>query len=423
LRALATSRGRTSALLGCIFVLFVVLLISETRATGGSGSGPSSSSSSLPLSSLCVPSTSSEVNNLAHPWQPWATPRGSAVILETRIGDDLILVVRHMVAVLPVDFRVIIYHGVDNSYWVADVFRDLIDLGKVDTFLVPPNTPDGHVNVDFIPTSWPGSAAATECFKQRALRGVSPRVGMGMGMGMGMGAGDVNNEEEIEEREPVDMRDESRRTARRGSATTPPDDTNSTAGSSSRSRKLWSYAADAANFFYKQEVWLDTIPSPGPVIVFATDGFICDSDPDRIWVYTVYDYIGAPWPKKAKWDYPAQFNLAGGNSGFSMRSLTAMRRAFQEFTRVIGHDPGTDNTYDDVFYSEWILRAGGRLPTREMAESFSVETQINAMPFGQHKFWWNQRGNNWRGMLEACIISGPVIGTRMKASDVRNALG
>lgn len=81
-----------------------------------------------------------------------------------------------------------------------------------------------------------------------------------------------------------------------------------------------------------------------------------------------YDYIGAP----IKWiDFPAM------NGGFSLRRKSAMINVIKNY-----HYNGLEN--EDLYFCNGLKQLNGKLPTFEIAKTFSCETIFNLGSLGYH---------------------------------------
>lgn len=281
------------------------------------------------------------------PWYPWARPRAVASVLETRSSFALRHVIASMLAGLPVDVPIFVWHSDSNADMLAEAFGEWMALGKVRGFTLP-HVSDGSTARDHSLLPSPAPPPPPPSMRRRA-----------------------------------------------------------------RARAAWEHNEDLANVFYLNRSWLHALPlGVRFALVFATDSVVCDPDPDALWRYENYSYIGAPWRPGAEWDGPARVGLAGGNGGLSLRNVSAMERAFAAWAAAKGVDIDEDTPQrpnEDTWASEWTMAAGGTLPTREVALTFSVETQFFARPWGIHKGWAYMTGDPWRELLDWCGPAAPLI--------------
>jgi len=84
--------------------------------------------------------------------------------------------------------------------------------------------------------------------------------------------------------------------------------------------------------------------------------------------YYKYDYIGAPIKHI---DFPAM------NGGFSLRRKSAMINVIKNY-----HYNGLDN--EDMYFCNGLKQLNGKLPTFDIAKSFSCETIFNLGSLGIH---------------------------------------
>ena len=59
---------------------------------------------------------------------------------------------------------------------------------------------------------------------------------------------------------------------------------------------------------------------------------------------------------------------------------------------------------EDVFFSERVEDVGGRLPPREFARAFAVESVPHAAPWGYHKPWWYMGEDALRDLFKSCPV-------------------
>jgi len=138
------------------------------------------------------------------------------------------------------------------------------------------------------------------------------------------------------------------------------------------------------------------------ILIFQPDSCICNRSPYHIDLFTVYDYIGAPfhynWVSESKYHpsvpyrelIPFENNeFYGGNGGFSIRSRKSM---IDCSLLALPHqnDEDFDGLPEDIYFSYCVkhkLNRQVKLPTKQVSAAFSVENSliINPQPFGQHK--------------------------------------
>lgn len=102
------------------------------------------------------------------------------------------------------------------------------------------------------------------------------------------------------------------------------------------------------------------------VFIFQCDSMLLRSGIEEFYGY---DFIGAPIKNIA---FPAM------NGGLSLRSQEAMRKSIRHkaWTPALGNE--------DIYFCNVLQELGGRLPSKEIASKFSVETVFNLGSLGYH---------------------------------------
>jgi len=103
-------------------------------------------------------------------------------------------------------------------------------------------------------------------------------------------------------------------------------------------------------------------------LIFQTDVVLLR---DNIDDFLEYDYVGAPWKEQI-------FELKVGNGGFSLRRVSEML-----FITEKEKKPSMVN--EDIFFSKMCLIHNFKIPSVEVAKTFSVETIYYHDPCGMHK--------------------------------------
>lgn len=111
-------------------------------------------------------------------------------------------------------------------------------------------------------------------------------------------------------------------------------------------------------------------------LIFQTDVVLLKDNVDS---FLEYDYVDAPW--KNKQHYPFGCHEIG-NGGFSMRRVETMIRILQNPNAVYEYGGN-----EDGFFGFMCLRNGYKLPSCDVASTFSVETIYHPDPCGLHKPW------------------------------------
>lgn len=133
--------------------------------------------------------------------------------------------------------------------------------------------------------------------------------------------------------------------------------------------------------FVTDESFWNSIPFEN-ILLFQTDSIILGGNERNINKYLEYDYVGAPW----RWSGKV------GNGGFSFRHKSAMLAAIREAPITTKRHP------EDLFFGNFFhtRKKKYRIPSFEVARSFSVESVFHPNPFGGHKCWKHMKGNNWK---------------------------
>ena len=133
---------------------------------------------------------------------------------------------------------------------------------------------------------------------------------------------------------------------------------------------------------------------------FQVDSLINSQEKQQLADIAQYDYVGAPWSQKIqnRWDYIPYY---GGNGGicFSKRSarLTVLDKATQ--ARKTGA-PHHQVLNEDIWFSHAFNEMGFRLPERDIATRFFVESVYSKKPFGVHKPWCYLSSNDFNALCD-----------------------
>lgn len=112
-------------------------------------------------------------------------------------------------------------------------------------------------------------------------------------------------------------------------------------------------------------------------LTFETDSVLLK---DTIDDYLQYDYIGAPW----KDVHPGMKHLIIGNSGFCLRKPAIMK----QIIAIHGNTSRYQN--NDGYFAVYLKNYRYKIPSFEIAKTFSVETAYDSDPCGMHKPWLNR---------------------------------
>jgi hypothetical protein len=126
------------------------------------------------------------------------------------------------------------------------------------------------------------------------------------------------------------------------------------------------------------------------LLIYQEDSLLFHGNIDN---FFKYDYIGAPWLPRHDGN-----SLGVGNGGFSLRSKSKMIECIEN-VKVEDLELGTsskeymNNTNstilpEDIFFSKALIDFKlGNVSSRNVARTFSQETQLGINPLGGHKFW------------------------------------
>lgn len=103
-------------------------------------------------------------------------------------------------------------------------------------------------------------------------------------------------------------------------------------------------------------------------LIFQTDSSILRTGIEK---YLEYDFIGAPLYHI---DFPAM------NGGFSLRDKKAMLECVWKFPYKGEQTDGNE----DIYFCNTLRKLNGKLPTKEVAQTFSVETIFGLGNLGCH---------------------------------------
>ena len=136
------------------------------------------------------------------------------------------------------------------------------------------------------------------------------------------------------------------------------------------------------------------------------DAYICRKDWSvemGLGRWIQFDYIGSPFPPR--WFMGSSFAGLGGNGGFSFRDKNKSLQAIQQYPCSLSESFG-----EDVFFSKYISKVGGRPGSIPLAFSFSIARHPSPLPahpaarltpWGVHKIWASQP--NWEAeMVPVC---------------------
>lgn len=122
---------------------------------------------------------------------------------------------------------------------------------------------------------------------------------------------------------------------------------------------------DYNNLMTSRELW-EAIPFD-KVLVFQQDSRLLRTGIDA---FLEYDFIGAPI---RNCPFPAM------NGGLSLRSKEAMLKVIDSVPYNVSL-----HGYEDIYFCNALAKLNGKLPTLEVAQEFSCETQFKLGTLGYH---------------------------------------
>ena len=120
---------------------------------------------------------------------------------------------------------------------------------------------------------------------------------------------------------------------------------------------------------------------------FQVDSWVNPDQKEKLNSLLEYDYVGAPWSDRIRrrWSYiPA----IGGNGGICFSKKSARLKALNDsdYPKNSG-SPHYQELNEDIWFSTAMPKLGMKLPNRELASSFMVESVFSEQPFAVHKPW------------------------------------
>ena len=140
----------------------------------------------------------------------------------------------------------------------------------------------------------------------------------------------------------------------------------------------------AVSDFLAHRPYWDNLAPAKHVLIFQTDSILCSRSNAKVEDFFAYDYIGAP----VHWRFHGENETHPGpiymNGGLSLRNREAILDVIDNAPAF--NDPvNKDYWYEDEFFVRHLERMGHRLPTRDVARQFSVETDYYPSPLGVHQ--------------------------------------
>ena len=126
------------------------------------------------------------------------------------------------------------------------------------------------------------------------------------------------------------------------------------------------------------------------LLIYQEDSLLFHGHIDN---FLKYDYIGAPWPHRQD-----DNSLGVGNGGFSLRSKSKMIECIEKVkvedlklgksTKEYMNNTNSTILPEDIFFSKALIDFKlGNVSSRNVARTFSQETQLGINPLGGHNFW------------------------------------
>lgn len=133
---------------------------------------------------------------------------------------------------------------------------------------------------------------------------------------------------------------------------------------------------DYSEFFCREKTW-SILTSP-KILTFNYDTGIRKNNILR---FMEYDYVGAPWNHII---YGNRY-IEMGNGGFCLRDRKRMYDICCKFKRNKNHFIGIEGEPDDTFFASKLINIlDAKLPSREIASSFSIEHIYHPDTLGFH---------------------------------------
>ncbi len=143
---------------------------------------------------------------------------------------------------------------------------------------------------------------------------------------------------------------------------------------------------DVSGFLTKAWIWEQLSPA-GHVLIFQSDSILCSNSPLKVDDFLQYDFIGAPID-------PAYGE--GYNGGLSLRNRSMVLDIIHHSDWRDEYDSAENKQQKNVeFEDQWLYskmkelpdrgKPAARLPSQEVAKTFSVETIWYDKPLGYHQ--------------------------------------
>ena len=132
----------------------------------------------------------------------------------------------------------------------------------------------------------------------------------------------------------------------------------------------------AYNKLFSSSSFWQQIPAEH-ILIFQTDALMRRRGIDA---FLDYDFIGAPFPRRAAEAYGERQPVEVGCGGISLRRKQTM-------IKVCDTWPNNKLRNEDIYFGEVLLEKGYNLPSPQVAGQFSVEASFHPDPLTLHKPW------------------------------------
>ncbi|KAG4439431.1 hypothetical protein IFR05_005078 [Cadophora sp. M221] len=143
---------------------------------------------------------------------------------------------------------------------------------------------------------------------------------------------------------------------------------------------------DVSGFLTKPWVWEQLAPA-GHVLIFQADSMLCSKSPLKVDDFLQYDFVGAPIAEPYGRGYNGGLSLRNRSMALDIIHDTDWR---SEFDHAENKQEQTVEFEDQWFYKKMEQfpdrgKPAARLPSKEVAMTFSVETVWYGEPMGYHQ--------------------------------------
>lgn len=135
-----------------------------------------------------------------------------------------------------------------------------------------------------------------------------------------------------------------------------------------------------SDFLGRRTFWDALVPSEH-ILMFQFDSIMCSQSKSRVEDFFEYDFVGAPVNERFWQTWAAEFVM---NGGFAYRKRSSLLRILEEYGEL-RDERNRKYLHEDQFFVDMLRLHGGKIPSLEVAKSFSVETVPGSAPLGVHK--------------------------------------